>query len=204
MVSVRRRDLAWIAALLALPGCVDAATGSSRTPPGSIALNASTSGLGATFDLLAARREPPSVAELEHLLGASATTISRPDRNQEAAFLDGTRFVQTPPAPPDGRARLDTGPIAALRVPVDASGAACIALPDLQARLIGSGWLSPAPFGIERHGQGGASTPAPWMLSRHDHHLRLYLFPAGNGCLASYALLWNLELSGLMQIMPTF
>ena len=42
------------------------------------------------------------------------------------------------------------------------------------------------------------------MLSRHDQHLRLYLFPAGNGCLASYALLWNLELSGLMQIMPTF
>lgn len=202
-MSIRRRDLAWVAGLVALSGCVDAAAGSNRTLAGGRAGTPSTSGLGAAFDALAARREPPSLAELEALLGAPATAVSRPDRNEETVFPGGTRFVRTPTAPPDGRPRLDVGPIAALRVPAARSGADCRPLDDLQANLIASGWNSPPRFAIERQGAGGAASQEPVMLSRHDHHLRLYLFAAEDGCLTSYALVWNLELSGLLQLMPT-
>lgn len=199
-MAVCRRVLVWIVGLVALSGCVGSAAGSNWTSPGSIVLPLSPSGLGPVFDVLAARPEAPSLAEVEHMLGASTTAVSRPDRYEEAVFSDGTRFVRVTPAPPDGRPRLDTGPMAALRFSGDLPGVGCLPLDELRSRLIVSGWISPPTFAIERHGGGGVSSQDPWMLSRHDYHLRLYLFPARNGCLSGYALLWNLDISGLTQL----
>ena len=196
--------------LAAVSGCAEAAGGShqgSASMPQPVAPEPSlrVTPFGRAFDILSARQDAPSLVDIERALGAVATPVRRQDRHQEARFENGARFVRVAPALPDGRARLDTGIMTAFVSPVPMTRRGCVSISEARSALVASGWTSPPVFGIERHETGRPSSAGePMMLSRHDHQLRLYLFsvPAFQACVSRYALAWNMDLTGVMQLLP--
>ncbi|MGQ2991831.1 MAG: hypothetical protein ACT6RD_06160 [Brevundimonas sp.] len=193
--------MTWILGLAVLGGCADADAGPR---PGGVADRPTSvaSGLGTAFGVLAAHAEAPSVAEVERALGVAATVVPRQDRHEEVRFPGGMRFLRLVPAPPDGRARLDTGAMAALTVPAASLGEGCLSPDTVRSRLIREGWLAPQAFSMERHDAGDVRFAAPWTLSRHDHRLHVQLFADHADCLSRYVLSWNMDLSILMHLMP--
>lgn len=198
----RRRYGAWIASLVVLSSCAGLAHETSQASPAMIEPSAPPTDPALAFEAFAAYREPPSLSQIERILGAPASVMPRPDRHLEVTFPGSIRFLRLVPAPPDGRARLDTGTMAALTFSAPSTRKDCLLVENLSDRLVASGWTSMPRFVAERHAQDAAVSRNPRVFSRHDRHLQLQLFAARNGCLSGYALLWNMDLSLLAQLMP--
>ena len=157
----------------------------------------------ATFHMLSSRQKAPSSSEVARELGEAAVPVRRPDRHEEVRFGNGFRYVRVLPAPPDGRPRYDVGTMAGLMSPLLEGDDTCVTISQTTSELISAGWTGPQ-FPIERHSVHSLPYAEPVMLTRHDSHLRLYLLPSIDGspnCLGRYALIWNMDLSGLMQLM---
>lgn len=203
VMTIHRRYGVWIAGLAFVSGCTGLAQAPRQAPPTMTQPSAPHMGQTQAFEAFAQFRDAPSLTDIEHILGAPAARTPRSDRHLEAAFPGGIRFLRLVPAPPDGRARLDTGTMAALTFPGPSSHAACVSIDALSDRLVAAGWIATPRFVAQPHAQGGATHQNLGPFSRHDHHLQLQLFAAQNGCLSAAALLWNMDLSLLTQLMPT-
>lgn len=201
-MRLRRRCGVWIASLVVLGGCAGLAHESSQASPAIIEPSAPATDPALAFEVFAAYREPPSLFEIEHILSVPASVMPRPDGHLEVAFSESIRFLRLVPAPPDGRARLDTGTMATLTFSAPSTRKYCLLVENLSDRLVASGWTSMPRFVAERHVQDAAPSRNPRVFSRYDRHLQLQLFDVGNGCLSGYALLWNMDLSLLAQLMP--
>lgn len=203
-MSIRRRYGVWLAGLALVSGCTGLAQAPHQAQPTMSQPSPQHTNKAQAFEAFADFREAPSLAEIERILGAMARPRPRPDRHAEAEFAGGIRFLRLTPAPPDGRARLDVGTMAALTFPRPSPGAACVSVVTLSDRLVAAGWI-PAPRFVAEpqvQAQAGDGYPPPRAFSRHDHHLQLEVFATLDGCLSSSALLWNMDLSLLARLMP--
>lgn len=157
----------------------------------------------AAFQTLSARPNAPTSLEVAQALGETAMPVRRSDRHEEMRFGNGFRYVRVLPAPPDGRPRYDAGTMAGLLSPLFEAGDTCVTISQTTSELISAGWTGPQ-IPIERHSLRPLQRTEPVMLTRHDTHLRLYLFPGidhSPNCVGRYALLWNMDVSGLTQLL---
>jgi hypothetical protein len=127
-MQIPRSLCAGVAGLVLMGGCgggPDAASPASPDLPPAPAFSPAQPQETAleTLHDFEAYRQPPTLAEVERALNAEATAVPRADRHLEARFPGGVRYLRLTPAPPDGRPRLDTGPMTALTVPAAADAA---------------------------------------------------------------------------------
>lgn len=204
-MGVRRRYGAWMASVLVVSGCAGVAFEATQAHPSMSAPSSRTPTPAQPFGILQAfadYREAPTRPEVERILDARATVHLRPDRHLEGVFPGGFRYLRLVPTPPDGRPRLDTGTMAALTFSNLSARSRCLTVATLSERLVASGWIGAPQFSAERHDGLGGPSRDPVAFSRHDRHLQLQLYAAEDGCLTGYALLWNMDLSLLAQLMP--
>lgn len=201
-MRIRRRYWAWIASLVVVGGCTGLARQPSQALSTLIQPSIPPTDPALALEAFARYREAPSLSEIERILGAPASVMPRPDRHLEVSFLGGIRFVRLAPALPDGRPRLDTGTMAALTFSNPLPLNDCSSVDSFSNHLVASGWIDTPWFTAERHSPDETLSQNHGPFSRHDRHLQLHLFAGHNGCVSGYALLWNMDLSLLAQLMP--